>query len=106
MNNNNNNSEIKDISQLTQNTITRSKTSSHKTLHGFIGDIRILLHMTDNRNLFSTLKPIHRRTIKVGGGLLYTDYTDKVRLSDKSGGTLDLEHVLYVPELRASLMSE
>ena len=102
---NNNDSKIEDINQLTQDTITRSKTSSHKTLHRFIDDIEISLHMTDNRNLFSTLKPIHRRTIKVGGGLLYTDYTGKVRLSDESGGTLDLGHVLYVPELGASLMS-
>ena len=106
VNSNNNNSEIEDIDQLTQDTITRSKTSSHKILYKFIGDIGVSLHMTNNRNLFSTLKPIHRRTIKVGGGLLYTDYTGKVRLSDESGGTLDLGHVLYVPELGASLMSE
>ena len=106
INNDNNNSEIKDISQLTQDTVTRSKTSSHKTLHRFIGDIGTSSHMTDNRNLFNTLKLIYRRTIKVRGGLLYTDYASKVRLSDELDGTLDLRHVLYVPELEASLMSE
>ena len=62
--------------------------------------------MTDNRNLFSTLISIYRRAIKMRGGLLYTDYINKITFLDKSGGTLDLRHVLYILKLKASLMLE
>ena len=63
-------------------------------------------HMTDQTQLFrGPLIPIHRRTIKVGGGKLYSECKGTVEMRVDSGRSVLLSDVLYVPSLGVNLMS-
>lgn len=63
-------------------------------------------HMTDQTQLFrGPLIPIHRRTIKVGGGKLYSECKGTVEMRVESGGSALLSDVLYVPRLGVNLLS-
>ncbi len=63
-------------------------------------------HMTDQTQLFrGPLIPIHRRTIKVGGGKLYSECKGTVEMRVSSGRSVLLSDVLYVPRLGVNLMS-
>jgi hypothetical protein len=62
-------------------------------------------HMTDQHQLFRSLTPIKRRTIKVGGGKLYAEYVGDCELRAPAGGTTILKDVLFVPNLGANLLS-
>lgn len=46
-----------------------------------------------------------RRTIKVGGGVLYADYVGSVMLVDRHGNSIPLSSILYVPKLGINLLS-
>lgn len=46
-----------------------------------------------------------RRTIKVGGGVLYADYVGSVMLVDRYSNSIPLSSVLYVPRLGVNLLS-
>lgn len=62
--------------------------------------------MTDDLHRFrSPLRAITRRTIKVGGGILYTDRAGTVAIKSREGTTVIIENVLFVPNLRASLLA-
>lgn len=62
--------------------------------------------MTDQRQLFSgPLTRIMRRTIKVGGGVLYADYVGSVMLVDRHGNSIPLSSILYVLKLGINLLS-
>jgi GAG-pre-integrase domain len=54
--------------------------------------------------LFSSLKPINRRTIQVGGGHLYAQSKGTIELKIGQGSAL-LKDVLFVPNLGVSLLS-
>lgn len=72
----------------------------------WIADSAASTHMTDQRQLFSgPLTRIMRRTIKVGGGVLYADYVGSVMLVDRHGNSIPLSSVLYVPKLGVNLLS-
>jgi hypothetical protein len=63
-------------------------------------------HMTDQTQLFrGPLIPIRRRTIKVGGGTLYSGSKGTVEMRVGSGGSALLSDVLYVPKLGVNLLS-
>ncbi len=47
--------------------------------------------------------PIKRRTIKVGGGRLYTDFKERVKIR-VAGVSLILKDILYVPGLGINLL--
>jgi hypothetical protein len=72
----------------------------------WIADSGASSHMTDNKSLFSSiLKRITTRTIKVGGGYLYTSYAGPVKIKAQNGGVVTLARVYYVPGLGANLLS-
>lgn len=62
--------------------------------------------MTDKIQLFSgPLKRMKRRTIKVGGGVLYADLMGTVIFDTRRGKPIRIERVYYVPDLGANLLS-
>ena len=60
--------------------------------------------MTNQLQLFSSLRPIKRQAIKVGGGRLYSDQRGVVRVKVNNGSTI-LKDVLFVPQLGVNLLS-
>jgi hypothetical protein len=63
-------------------------------------------HMTDSIQLFrGPLTKIRRRIVRVGGGVLYSEYRGTVEMRVKSGGFTLLSKVLYVPKLGVNLLS-
>jgi hypothetical protein len=62
-------------------------------------------HMSDQRNLFSSLKRTPRRTISVGGGFLYSEHRGSVKVVCKDGTAMILKNVLFVPNLGINLLS-
>src|ERR1700712_1457584 len=62
-------------------------------------------HMSDQSILFRELIPISRRTIRVGGGVLFADYKGVVELRCDGDSCLLLPDVLYVPNLGVNLLS-
>jgi hypothetical protein len=72
----------------------------------WVADSGASSHMTDQHQFFSgPLYPIKRRTIKVGGGNLYTDYIGDAKMTMSNGDCLILSKVLYVPLLGVNLLS-
>ena len=61
--------------------------------------------MTDQRQLFRSLAPVKRRTIRVGGGKLYSWHIGVCELRVLSGRTVLLKDVLFVPNLGVNLLS-
>jgi hypothetical protein len=55
--------------------------------------------MSDQPNLFRQLIPIERRSIAVGGGVMYTDHKGVAELVCEDGSFLLLQDTLYVPGL-------
>ncbi len=47
--------------------------------------------------------PIKRRTVKVGGGRLYTDFKGRIKIRVASV-SLILEDILYIPSLGINLL--
>lgn len=84
-----------------------SKEDASKTPHSrWVADTGASTHMTDQLQLFrGDLIPIKRRTIKVPGGRMYASQSGTVKLKVKGGNSMLLEHVLYVPNIGASLLS-
>jgi hypothetical protein len=62
-------------------------------------------HMSDQRNLFRELIPIPRRTIRVGGGVLYAREKGTAVLMCKDGSSMLLADTLFVPNLGVNLLS-
>ena len=72
----------------------------------WIADTGASSHMTDKIQLFSgSLKPMRRRTIKVGGGYLHADVMGTIILRSRRGVEVVINQVYYVPELGANLLS-
>ena len=72
----------------------------------WIADTGASSPMTDNLRLFSgSLRPIRRRTIKVGGGKLYSDQCGTAMMRAADGSYTPLSSVLYVPNLGVNLLS-
>jgi hypothetical protein len=62
--------------------------------------------MTDQLQLFrGPLMRIRRRTIKIGGGKLYSDYINTVEMRVRDGESTRLAKTLYIPELGVNLLS-
>src|SRR2546421_9027917 len=61
--------------------------------------------MTDQRHLFRSLAPVKRRTIRVGGGKLYSWHIGVCELRVPSGRSVLLKDVLFVPNLGVNLLS-
>jgi hypothetical protein len=61
--------------------------------------------MTDQRQLFRSLASIKRRTIRVGGGKLYSWHIGVCELRVPSGRTVLLKDVLFVSNLSVNLLS-
>jgi hypothetical protein len=61
--------------------------------------------MTNQRQLFRSLVPIKRRTIRVGGGKLYSWHMGVCELKVPSGRTTLLKDVLFVLNLGVNLLS-
>ena len=62
-------------------------------------------HMSDQLDLFRSLKRCARRTIQVGGGEMYSEYTGEVVAICEDGSRGLLRDVLYVPGLGINLLS-
>jgi hypothetical protein len=62
-------------------------------------------HMSDQPSLFSTMKPIKARCVKVGGGELLTKHKGSAKLQCADGSLIILKDVLYIPRLRINLVS-
>jgi hypothetical protein len=62
-------------------------------------------HMSDQPSLFSTMKPIKARRVKVGGGELLAKHKGSARLQCADGSSMILKDVLYVPRLGINLIS-
>jgi hypothetical protein len=62
-------------------------------------------HMSDQPNLFRNLEPIKRRTVKVGGGVLYANHRGTANMVCPDGSSMLLADCLYVPDLGVNLMS-
>ena len=71
----------------------------------WVADSGASSHMTDQRNLFRSLTPIHRRVIKVGEGKLYATHVGEVVLKTENGHKVKLCGVYYVPYLSVNLLS-
>ena len=62
--------------------------------------------MTDEIHRFrGPLRSIKRRTIKVGGGVLYADHVGTISIKSREGVTVMISCVLFVPNLGASLLA-
>ncbi|KAI0994774.1 hypothetical protein K3495_g13408 [Podosphaera aphanis] len=62
-------------------------------------------HMSDQPALFSHLSPIRRRTIRVGGRLMYAEHKGTAKLVCEDGSCASLPNTLYVPGLGVNLLS-
>lgn len=62
-------------------------------------------HMSDKIYLFSNLIPIKRRTIRVGGGVMYAEFKGSARLVCEDGSYTTLPDTLFVPNLGVNLLS-
>ncbi|KAI0995304.1 hypothetical protein K3495_g12878, partial [Podosphaera aphanis] len=62
-------------------------------------------HMSDQPDLFRTYQRIKRRSIQVGGGVMYADYKGTVDLVCENGSSTRLKDVLFVPNLGVNLLS-
>jgi Pol polyprotein, beta-barrel domain len=71
----------------------------------WVSDTGATAHMTDQRQLFRSLAPVKRRTIKVGGGKLYSWHMGVCELRVPSRRTILLKDVLFVPNLGVNLLS-
>jgi hypothetical protein len=61
--------------------------------------------MSDQPSLFSTIKLIKARCVKVGGGELLTKHKGSVKLQCADGSSIILKDVLYVLRLGINLVS-
>ncbi len=94
-----NEEDIEEIAALSKELVSRIPKSD------WIADTGASSHMTDQLRLFSgLLTSIRRRTIKVGGGKLYSDQCGTAVMRAKNG-ECRLTEVLYVPDLGVSLLS-
>jgi hypothetical protein len=71
----------------------------------WVSDTGATAHMTNQRQLFRSLAPVKRRTIKVGGGKLYSWHIGVCELRVLSRRTILLKDVLFVPNLGVNLLS-
>ena len=71
----------------------------------WVSDTGATAHMTDQRQLFRSLTPVKRRTIRVGGGKLYSWHMGVCELRVPSGRVVLLKDVLFVPKLGVNLLS-
>ena len=62
-------------------------------------------HMSHRPDLFRKLKRIKRRSIQVGGGVMYADHKGTVDMVCEDGSSMLLLDVLYVPGLGVNLLS-
>ena len=62
-------------------------------------------HMSDQTKLFRSMKKIPRRSIKVGGGVIYSNHIGEVDMVCDDGSSTVLANVLYVPKLGVNLLS-
>lgn len=62
-------------------------------------------HMSDQSTLFRSMIRIPRRSIKVGGGVIYSDHKGEVDMVCVDGSKATLTNVLYVPKLGVNLLS-
>jgi hypothetical protein len=63
-------------------------------------------YITDQLQLFrGPLMRIRRRTIKIRGEDLYSDYISTVEMRVRNGESTRLAKTLYVPELKINLLS-
>jgi hypothetical protein len=68
-------------------------------------DTGATLHMSDQPSLFSTMKPIKARRVKVGGGELLAKHKGSAKLQCADGSSIILKDVLYIPRLGINLVS-
>ena len=71
----------------------------------WVSDTGATAHMTDQRQLFRSLAPVKRRTIKVRGGKLYLWHIGVCELRVLSRRTILLKDVLFVLNLGVNLLS-
>ena len=71
----------------------------------WVADSGASSHMTDQRRLFRTLRPIPKRRILVGGGELFAKFRGDILLRGRNGGEVILKDVYWVPKLGVSLLS-
>ena len=69
------------------------------------GDTGASSHMSDQPSLFRRMTKIKRRTVRVGGGELYTDWKGEAQVICKDGSSTWLSDVLLVPNLGVNLLS-
>jgi hypothetical protein len=69
------------------------------------GDTGASSHMSDQPSLFRRMIKIKRRTVRVGGGELYTDWKGEAQVVCKDGSSTWLSDVLLVPNLGINLLS-
>ena len=62
-------------------------------------------HMSDQRSLFTFLKPIKPKRVKVGGGELKAEYMGDAELVCMDGSSMVLADALYVPNIGVNLLS-
>ena len=75
-------------------------------ISNWVADTGASTYMTDQLQLFrGPLMRIRRRTIKIGGGDLYSDYIGTVEIRVRNGENTRLAKTLYVPELKINLLS-
>ena len=95
----NNEEHMEEIAALSKELVSTIPRSS------WIADTGATSHMTDQLRLFSEpLKSIKRRTIKVGGGRLYSVQCGTITMKVQNG-ECRLTEVLYVPNLGVNLLS-
>src|SRR5204863_3624714 len=71
----------------------------------WVSDTGATAHMTDQRQLFRSLVPVKRRTIKVGGGKLYSWHIGVCELRVLSRRTILLKDALMVLNFGVNLPS-
>lgn len=80
--------------------LIRKTTPSH-----WYADTGASSHMSDQLSLFRDIKKIKRKTIKVGGGVMYCDRIGTAAMELENGGMVLLSKTLYVPGLGVNLLS-
>ena len=71
----------------------------------WVSDTGATAHMTDQHQLFRSLAPVKQRTIKVGGGKLYSWHMGVCEMRVPSGRTVLLKDTLFVLNLGVNLLS-
>jgi hypothetical protein len=94
-----NDEEEQEVCRLSKEEISKATPST------WPADTGATSHMSDQPSLFSTMKPIKARRVKVGGGELLAKHKGSARLRCADGSSMILKDVLYVPKLRINLVS-